>query len=77
METNSALRILLGIFFAAVLGLDSALGAGLVDKAKIDAALSGLTNSGALVGVSPWSTRMDARRTSARSARPIGRRDEP
>jgi CubicO group peptidase (beta-lactamase class C family) len=52
METNSALRILLGIFFAAVLGLDSALGAGLVEKAKIDAALSGLTNSGALVGVS-------------------------
>ena len=52
MQTIRALKILFGTFFAAVLSLHPALGAGLVDKAKIDAALSGFIDSGALVGVS-------------------------
>ena len=52
MEGIRALKILLGTLFAAALSVHAALGAGLVDKAKIDAALSGFIDSHALVGVS-------------------------
>ena len=41
-----------GVLFAAVLMSQTALGAGHIDKAKIDAALSGFIESKALVGVS-------------------------
>src|SRR6202042_1815505 len=52
MKTNRALKILSGMLFAAVFGLDAALGASPIDKAKIDAVLSGFVDSHALVGVS-------------------------
>jgi CubicO group peptidase (beta-lactamase class C family) len=52
MKTNPALKILFGVLLAAVFGADAALGASLIDKAKIDAALGGFIESHALVGVS-------------------------
>jgi CubicO group peptidase (beta-lactamase class C family) len=52
MKTNRALSILFGVLAGAVSGSHAAAGAGLVDKAKIDAALSGFIESHALVGVS-------------------------
>jgi CubicO group peptidase (beta-lactamase class C family) len=52
MKTNPALKILFGVLLAAVFGADAALGASLIDKAKIDAALSGFIESHTLVGVS-------------------------
>src|SRR5580698_3777582 len=52
MNTNRTARLLFGTFFGAVFGLHPAWGAGLIDRAKIDAALSGFIDSHALVGVS-------------------------
>jgi CubicO group peptidase (beta-lactamase class C family) len=52
MQTIRALTIFSGTLFATVLSLHAAAGAGLVDKAKIDATLSGFIDSGALVGIS-------------------------
>jgi CubicO group peptidase (beta-lactamase class C family) len=52
METIRVLKILSGTLFAAVFFLHAALGAGVVDKAKIDAALRGFIDSHALVGIS-------------------------
>jgi CubicO group peptidase (beta-lactamase class C family) len=46
------LLMIVGTIVAAVLGADAALGAGQIDKARIDAALSGFIQSRALVGVS-------------------------
>ncbi len=73
MQRTGSFASLSATWLALVLGSGAALGAGTVDKSKIDAALSSLTGSKALVGVSAWSTRMDTRCTSARSARLIGR----
>src|SRR5580693_5361917 len=52
MQTIRALKILFGTFFAAALMVNAAPGASLVDKAKIDSALSGFIDSHALVGIS-------------------------
>jgi CubicO group peptidase (beta-lactamase class C family) len=56
MKTNRAVSILfgalVGALVGAVAGSDAALGASPIDKAKIDAALSGFIESHSLVGVS-------------------------
>jgi CubicO group peptidase (beta-lactamase class C family) len=52
MKSIRALKTWPGALFAAALMVNAAPGAGLVDKAKIDSALSGFIDSHALVGIS-------------------------
>ena len=52
MRRTRSFSFLSATLMAFVLGSSAAFGAGSVDKAKIDAVLSGLTDSKALVGVS-------------------------
>ncbi len=52
MQRTGSFASLSATWLALVLGSGAALGAGTVDKSKIDAALSSLTGSKALVGVS-------------------------